>query len=78
MEVAILKNRPGISIMQLEHHIKEHYQPHIMKLREIKARLAKAETFCVDSIYCSLRSLKKEFSYSSNSVRLHFWVVSTG
>lgn len=62
---------PGISREQLEYHIKQQYTPHALKLREIGARLAKAETSCVDSTYCPLRSLKKEFSYSTNSVRLH-------
>lgn len=63
--------KPGISRSQTDHHIKQQYDPHALKLREIEARLIRAGTSCVDSTYCPLRSLKKEFAYSTNSVRLH-------
>jgi len=67
----LVQENRGISRSQLEHHIRQQYTPQIQKLREIWARLIKAETSCVDSIYCPLRSLKKEFSYTANAVRLH-------
>lgn len=71
--------RPGISTGQIEHHIKQQYQQQLVKKREIEARLIRAETNSADDTYCQLRSLKKEFGYSANSVRLHqYYFQNTG
>ena len=64
------KAGPCISRDRLEHHIRQQYTPNTFKLREIRARLAKADTSCADPLYCPLRSLQNEFSYSSNSVSI--------
>ena len=62
---------PGI----FREHLKEHHKlyPAVQKskIREIEARLLRVDTFCVDPTYCPLRSLKKEYAYALNSVRLH-------
>lgn len=65
------KAGPCISKERLENHIRQQYTPRTFKLREIRARLEKADTWCADPLYCPLRSLKNEFSSSLNSVRLH-------
>jgi Fe-Mn family superoxide dismutase len=62
---------PGI----FREHLKEHHKlyPAVQKskIREIEARLLRVDTVCVDPTYCPLRSLKKEYAYALNSVRLH-------
>jgi Fe-Mn family superoxide dismutase len=69
----------GISASQIENHIKQQYNHQLAKKREIEARLIRAEISWVDDTYCQLRSLKKEFVYSSNSVRLHeYYFQNTG
>jgi len=53
----------------------EHYRlypgVHEKKLKEIEARLLKADTTMANPTYCPLRSLKKEHAYALNSVKLH-------
>ncbi|MFZ5644505.1 MAG: Fe-Mn family superoxide dismutase [Bacillota bacterium] len=61
----------GITLSQIEHHIKQQYVPQIAKKQEIEARLIRADTVFANDTYCQLRSLKKELSYSVNSLRLH-------
>ncbi|TEB16332.1 Superoxide dismutase (Fe) [Pelotomaculum sp. FP] len=62
---------PKFSKEQLEEHNRLYPEAHATKLKEIEARLIRADTTCVDPTYCPLRSLKKEQAYALNSVRLH-------
>lgn len=61
----------AISAEQLENHYNAYYQTHQLKLREVRARLLKADTSFPDQTFSMLRLLKKEEAWISNSVRLH-------
>lgn len=61
----------GLSREHLEEHYRLYPAAHQLKIKEIEARLLKTDTACVDTTYCPLRSLKKEYAYALNSVRLH-------
>lgn len=61
----------GITLSQIEHHIKQQYAPQLARMQEIEARLIRADTVFANDTYCQLRSLKKELSYTVNSLRLH-------
>lgn len=56
-------------------HLEEHHRlypaVHMVKLKEIEARLIRSDTAIADPTYCPIRSLKKEYAYALNSVRLH-------
>ena len=62
---------PHLSEEQLAEHSRLYPESHASKLKEIEARLIKADTICVNPTYCQLRSLKKEQAYAINSVRMH-------
>ncbi len=62
---------PGIVWKHLEEHHKLYPAVQKNKIKEIEARLIRVDTACVDPTYCPLRSLKKEYAYALNSVRLH-------
>ncbi|MGI6492282.1 MAG: superoxide dismutase [Pelotomaculum sp.] len=62
---------PHLSEEQLAEHSRLYPEFHASKLKEIEARLIKADTICVNPTYCQLRSLKKEQAYAINSIRLH-------
>lgn len=64
-------NPPSFLKKQLEEHNRLHPAIHAANLKEIEARLIRADTTCVNPTYCQLRSLKKEQAYAFNSVRLH-------
>lgn len=66
-----MNKNPGISREHLEEHQKLYPAVQKNKIREIEARLIRVDTACVDPTYCPLRSLKKEYAYALNSVRLH-------
>lgn len=65
------KKNNGFTKDFLEEHYRLYPAAHLVKIKEIKARLIKTDTACVDPTYCPLRSLKKEHAYALNSVRLH-------
>jgi|GEM_PF-985937 Fe-Mn family superoxide dismutase len=60
-----------IFFKQLEEQHKLYPAVQKTKIREIEARLIRVDRACVDPTYCPLRSLKKEYAYALNSVRLH-------
>lgn len=62
---------PGFSKEHLEEHYRLYPAAHLVKIKEIEARLIRTDTACADPTYCPLRSLKKEHAYALNSVRLH-------
>lgn len=62
---------PGFSRALLEEHYRLYPAAHQIKLKEIEARLLKADTAMANPTYCPLRSLKKEHTYVLNSVKLH-------
>ncbi|OPZ75438.1 MAG: Superoxide dismutase (Fe) [Firmicutes bacterium ADurb.Bin456] len=66
-----MDNHPAISREHLEEHYKLYPAVHKTKIKEIEARLIRVDKACVDPTYCPLRSLKKEYAYALNSVRLH-------
>jgi len=55
----------------MEEHDRLYPAAHYRKLKEIEARLLKADTAMANPTYCPLRSLKKEHTYALNSVKLH-------
>jgi len=61
----------GFSKELLDEHYKLHPAVHQNKIKEIEARLLKADTAIADTTYCPLRSLKKEHTHALNSVKLH-------
>ena len=72
METGGSTNKPsGLSREHLEEHYKLYPAVHKAKIKEIEERLIRGDTACVDPTYCTLRSLKKEYAYVLNSVRLH-------
>lgn len=60
-----------ISAEQLEHHYNAHFNAYRFRLREIRARLIKADTSYNDLAFNMLRALKKEEAQVMNSVVLH-------
>ena len=65
------ENPPVFPREYLDEHYRLYPAVHLVKIKEIEARLLKTDTACVDPTYCPLRSLKKEYAYALNSVRLH-------
>lgn len=65
------ESSPGFSKEHLEEHYRLYPAAHLVKIKEIEARLIRTGTACADPTYCPLRSLKKEHAYALNSVRLH-------
>ncbi len=61
----------GLSREHLEKHYRLYPAAHQVKIKEIEARLLRTDMACVDTTYCPLRSLIKEYAYALNSVRLH-------
>jgi Fe-Mn family superoxide dismutase len=61
----------GLSREYLDEHYRLYPEAHQVKIKEIEARLLRTDLACVDTTYCPLRSLKKEYAYALNSVRLH-------
>ncbi len=66
-----MNNNPAIRREHHEEHYKLYPAVHKAKIKEIEARLIRVDKTCVDPTYCPLRSLKKEYAYALNSVRLH-------
>lgn len=64
-------NPPAFSREHLDEHQRLYPAEHLVKIKEIEARLHRTNTNCADPTYCQLRSLKKEHTYALNSVRLH-------
>ncbi|WP_347490649.1 superoxide dismutase [Desulfoscipio sp. XC116] len=60
-----------LSAEQLEHHYNAYFNVHRFRLREIRARLLKADTSYTDLTFSLLRALKKEEAWAMNSVVLH-------
>ena len=67
----VQKTPPVFSKEFLEEHYRLYPAAHQNKIKEIEARLLKADTNIVNPTYCPLRSLKKEHTYALNSVKLH-------
>jgi len=67
----VQKNLPVFSKEFLEEHYRLYPAAHQNKIKEIEARMLKADTTIVNPTYCHLRSLKKEHTYALNSVKLH-------
>lgn len=67
------KRPPGgtVSGEQYRYHFKHYFRAHELKLREIRARLLKADTHCPDPVFSFLRVLKGEELWLRNSVILH-------
>lgn len=61
----------GFSREFLDEHNARYPAVHQNKIKEIEARLLKADTAMADTTYCPLRSLKKEHTHALNSVKLH-------
>jgi len=61
----------GFSREHLEEHYRLYPAVHLSKMKEIEARLLKVNTAFADSTYSPLRSLKREYAYALNSVRMH-------
>lgn len=62
---------PCFSRELMEEHYRLYPAAHQRNLKEIEARLLKADMTMVNPTYCPLRSLKKEHTYALNSVKLH-------
>lgn len=61
----------GFSKELMEEHYARYPAVHQNKIKEIEARLLKADTALADTTYCPLRSLKMEHTHALNSVKLH-------
>ncbi|MFX4262265.1 Fe-Mn family superoxide dismutase [Pelotomaculum propionicicum] len=61
----------GFSKELLEEHYARYPAVHENKIKEIEARLLKADTVLANTTYCPLRSLKMEHTHALNSVKLH-------
>lgn len=61
----------GFSKELLEEHYARYPAVHQNKIKEIEARILKADTALADTTYCPLRSLKMEHTHALNSVKLH-------
>jgi Fe-Mn family superoxide dismutase len=65
------ENHCGFSIDILNEHYNHFPAVQQNKIKEIEARLIKADVVMANSNYCPLRSLKKEHTFALNSVKLH-------
>lgn len=65
------ENHCGFSRDILIEHYNHYPAVQQNKIKEIEARLIKADVAMANSNYCPLRSLKKEHTYALNSVKLH-------
>lgn len=61
----------GFSRELLDEHNARYPVVHQNKIKEIEARLLKADTAMADTTYCPLRSLIIEHTHALNSVKLH-------
>jgi superoxide dismutase, Fe-Mn family len=61
----------GFSRELLEEHYTRYPAVHQNKMKEIEARLLKADIAMANPTYCPLRSLKIEHTHALNSVKLH-------
>ncbi|MDD4334094.1 MAG: Fe-Mn family superoxide dismutase [Desulfotomaculaceae bacterium] len=61
----------GFSKELLDEHYAHYPAVHQNKIKEIEARLLKADTAMANTTYCPLRSLKIEHTQALNSVKLH-------
>src|SRR5665647_744682 len=65
------ENHCGFSRDILTEHYNHYPAVQLNKIKEIEARLTKADVAMADPNFCPLRSLKIEYTHALNSLKLH-------